>query len=100
MTSLTMVSTSTRHLRHLLRVAIGQEEIGRRIAQARDDAGLNQRQLAEQIGVADAQSISRYERGITEVSTKRLRRIAEVTGKPMAFCVLENPAAPMSPTTI
>jgi transcriptional regulator with XRE-family HTH domain len=70
-------------------VAIGQEEIGRRIAQARDEAGLNQRQLAELIGVADAQSISRYERGKTEVSQKRLRRIAEATGKPMSFFVRE-----------
>jgi transcriptional regulator with XRE-family HTH domain len=89
MTSLSVVSTSTRHLRDLLRVAIGQEEIGRRIAQARNEAGLNQRQLAELIGVADAQSISRYERGKTALSTKRLRKIAEATGKPMNYFVLE-----------
>jgi transcriptional regulator with XRE-family HTH domain len=68
-------------------MAIGQEEIGRRIAQARKEAGLSQRELAEKIGVADAQSVSRYERGITEVKTRRLEKIAEVTGKPLGYFI-------------
>ena len=71
-------------------MAIGQEEIGRRIRTARDDAGLTQRALAALIGVEDAQSVSRYERGITEVTTRRLERIAEATGKPMSYFVLET----------
>jgi transcriptional regulator with XRE-family HTH domain len=77
-------------------MAIGQEEIGRRIAEAREEAGLSQRELAEKIGVADAQSVSRYERGITEVKTRRLERIAEATGKPLSFFVQveEKPASP------
>src|SRR2546421_4479351 len=84
----TLVSTKARHLRHLLRVAIGQEEIGRRIAEAREEAGLTQAQLAERIGVATAQSISRYERGETEIPSKRLKRIAEETDKPLEFFVM------------
>lgn len=68
-------------------MAIGQEEIGRRIAQARDDADLTQQELAERIGIQTAQSISRYERGETEVSAKRLRRIAEATGKDLDFFI-------------
>jgi transcriptional regulator with XRE-family HTH domain len=83
------VSTKTRHLRHLLRVAIGQEEIGRRIKQAREEAGLTQPELAERLNLRHPQSISKYERGLTEVSTHRLERIAEVTGKPISYFVQE-----------
>jgi transcriptional regulator with XRE-family HTH domain len=91
MTRADLVSTKTRHLRQLLRMALGQEEIGRRIAQAREEASLSQRELAEKIGVADAQSISRYERGVTEVRTRRLEKIAEATGKPLNYFVMEFP---------
>jgi transcriptional regulator with XRE-family HTH domain len=92
MASKETVSTKARHLRHLLRVALGQEEIGRRIAQAREEAGLTQAQMAERLGLAHPQSISKYERGETEVPPKRLRRIAEVTGKPMGFFVMDPEA--------
>jgi transcriptional regulator with XRE-family HTH domain len=91
MTSTELVSTKTRHLRQLLRMALGQDEIGRRIAQAREEASLSQRELADLIGVADAQSISRYERGVTEVKTKRLEKIAAATGKPLGYFVIELP---------
>lgn len=87
LTSHPLVSTKTSHLRHLLIMAIGQEEIGRRIAQARDAADLTQQELAERIGIETAQTISRYERGETEVKIKRLRRIAEATGKPLSFFI-------------
>jgi transcriptional regulator with XRE-family HTH domain len=96
MTRHAAVSTKTRQLRQLLQVALGQEEIGQRIKQAREDAGFTQAELADRIGVATAQSISRYERGETEVSAKRLRRIAEATGKHMSFFVLE-PGEEVSP---
>lgn len=66
-------------------MALGQEELGRRIRQAREDANLTQRELADAIGLQDAQSVSNYERGVTEVSTRRLRRIAEATKKPLPF---------------
>lgn len=88
MTSPAPVSTKARHLRHLLLVAIGQAEIGRRIKQAREDAGFTQPQLADKIGLRHPQSISRYERGETEVSSKRLRRIAEATNKPLSYFVM------------
>jgi transcriptional regulator with XRE-family HTH domain len=98
MASKETVSTKARHLRQLLRVAIGQEEIGRRIAQAREEAGLTQAQMAERLGLAHPQSISKYERGETEVPPKRLRRIAEVTGKPIGFFVMAAPGEePLSP---
>jgi transcriptional regulator with XRE-family HTH domain len=85
------VSTKTRHLRQLLRIAMGAEELGRLIRQAREDADLTQPQLAEKIGLSHPQSISKYERGLTEVPAKRLRRIAEITGKPVSFFLGVDP---------
>lgn len=72
-------------------MAMGQEELGRRIREAREEAGLTQPQLAETLGLKHPQSISNYERGVTEIPTKRLRRIAEATGKPMSFFVTDAP---------
>ena len=92
-----LVSTKTRRFRHLLRVALGQQEIGRRIHQAREDAGLTQSDLADLLGLGHPQSISRYERGETEVPQKRLRKIAEVTGKPLSYFVIDNLDAPRAP---
>lgn len=83
------LSTTPRHLRQLLLVALGQEAIGIRIREAREAAGLSQPELAERLGLAHPQSISNYERGVTEVPPKRLRRIAEITGRPLGFFVGE-----------
>lgn len=88
-----MVSTNARRLRQFLLMVIGQEELGRRIKEAREDAGLTQSQLADLLGLKHPQSVSRYERGQTEVPAKRLRRIAEATGKPMVFFVDEPDAS-------
>ena len=87
-----VVSTKTRRLRQLLRMALGREELGRRIKQAREEADLTQQELADRIGVQTAQSVSRYERGETEVRMRRIERIAEATGKPLEFFVGEKPA--------
>lgn len=66
-------------------MSLGQEELGRRIKDAREQAKMSQRDLADAVDLRDAQSISNYERGITEVPTTRLRRIAEATKQPLAF---------------
>jgi transcriptional regulator with XRE-family HTH domain len=64
-----------------------RQELGRRIQEAREEAGLTQAQLAELIGLKYAQSVSNYERGKSEPRRKRLRRIAEVTRKPISHFV-------------
>jgi transcriptional regulator with XRE-family HTH domain len=77
-------------MQRLLLRMIGQKEVGLRIREAREAADeMTQQELADAIGVATAQSISRYERGETEVPAKRLRKIAEATGRPMSFFVQE-----------
>ncbi len=80
------VSTTPRRLRHLLAVTF-QSELGERIKQARDDAGLSQAELASAIGLSHPQSVSNYERGLTEVPPRRLRQIAEATRRPIGFFV-------------
>jgi transcriptional regulator with XRE-family HTH domain len=93
MPSKVSLSTTPRRLRQLLRMAMGQEELGRLIALAREEANLSQQELAEKIGLSQGQSISNYERAVTEVPARRLRSIAEVTGKPIGFFLGEQPQA-------
>lgn len=92
-----MVSTTPRRLRQLLRAAMGSEELGNLIRQAREEAGLTQATLAARIGLQHPQSVSRYERGETEVRAMRLRRIAEVTGKPISFFLGVTPTTAEEP---
>jgi transcriptional regulator with XRE-family HTH domain len=63
----------------MLLVALGQDEVGRRIKRARERAGLSQQELAAKAGLRHAQQISKYERGLVEIPVKRLARIAEAT---------------------
>jgi transcriptional regulator with XRE-family HTH domain len=104
MTSTQVVSTKTRRLRHLLLMSLGQQELGKRIRQAHEEAGLTQSELAERLGLRHPQSISRYERGETEVPQKRLRRISDETEKPLSFFLaddLEQPEEPVAdPATL
>ncbi|TQE97795.1 MAG: ImmA/IrrE family metallo-endopeptidase [Spiribacter salinus] len=53
--------------------------LGTRIKQAREAAGLNQRELAAACGVS-AMAISKYERGLLVPSSKVLMRLAEALG--------------------
>jgi transcriptional regulator with XRE-family HTH domain len=92
----TASATKSRNLRKLLLDVLEEGSrirlaaVGERIKQARQDAGLTQSELAEQLGLSHPQSISRYERGETEVPQRRLRRIAEVTGKPLGFFLTDD----------
>lgn len=56
-------------------------EIGRRITQAREEAGLTQEELGRLIGVSDA-AVNRWEKAINRIDLSALRRIAEILGKP------------------
>lgn len=54
------------------------------IAAARVNARLNQRELAEKMGV-NASTITNWEKGITEPNVSQLRKISELSGIPMDF---------------
>lgn len=87
------LSTGTRTVGTVYFVALLREELGRRIQQARRDAGLTQQQLADAIGLQYAQSISNYERGISQVDDFRIDQIAEATGQPRSYFV-RDPGEP------
>jgi len=63
-----------------------------RLALARAEAGLTQEELARATEISLA-SISKYERGERSPRGPRLRRIAEVTGKPVPWFFEEAVAA-------
>lgn len=68
--------------------------VGRRIAQARREAGLTQHQLADALGVS-RRSVQGYESGAV-APYRHLRRLAEVLGRPSEWFVadgVEDPAA-------
>ena len=54
--------------------------IGKRIRQAREDIGMNQRELGEKIGMSDSQ-LSAYENGKKSIGLTTLARIAVATNK-------------------
>lgn len=61
-----------------------KKALGRRIALARNEAGLTQPKLAEKLGVNRSQ-VAKYESGENSPRFEKLARLAEVTGKPIAW---------------
>ena len=59
-------------------------EIGYRIAIAREEAGLNQKDLAERLGISQA-TLSNYEKGKRRVYLPQLQKIAEDLGRPLEY---------------
>lgn len=59
-------------------------EIGYRITIAREDAGLNQKELAEILGISQA-TLSNYEKGKRRVYLPQLQKIADALGKPLDY---------------
>ena len=59
-------------------------DIGCRVREARVEYGLTQEELANDVGV-DPKHISRIENGRKKGSDQLIRRIGEVTGKPLSF---------------
>jgi len=56
-----------------------------RIKRARLDAGLNQKKLADALGLSSHATISRYENGDLNISAEVLYQIAIATNKPISF---------------
>ena len=64
--------------------------IGCRVREARAEYGLTQEELASDVGV-DPKHISRIENGRKHGSDQLIRRISEVTGKPLSFFYGNSP---------
>lgn len=65
-------------------MAVNPKPRKERLARARIEAGLTQEELAGRIG-ASVFSVGKYERGDRVPRGPRLRRIAKVTGRPVAW---------------
>jgi transcriptional regulator with XRE-family HTH domain len=60
------------------------KEIGYRITIAREEAGLNQKELAEILGISQA-TLSNYEKGKRRLYLSQLQKIADALGKPLQY---------------
>ncbi len=72
-----------------------QQEIGRRVSTARDDASLTQAELAASIGI-DRTSVAKIESGARKVSATELVAIAQTLDRPIDWFVVESPPAIVS----
>lgn len=64
--------------------SLSPRAIGLRIRKARKNLGLNQVELAEELGLA-VQQVSRYETGVHYPPIERIRDIAKITNTPLGF---------------
>jgi len=67
-----------------------QADLGRRIAQAREDSGKTQAELADLLGL-DRTAVVRLEAGSRKVSATELITIASSLGRPIGWFVTESP---------
>lgn len=56
---------------------------------ARVNAGMNQREMAEYLGV-DISTITNWEKGKSEPNASQLRKISEISGIPMDFIFVQQ----------
>jgi transcriptional regulator with XRE-family HTH domain len=97
-------ATKTRNLRRLLLAAMEEAAqkdptgVGARIREARMAMGLTQDELADLVGIGMRQ-IQYYEAGDSN-PYRTLRRIAEVTGKPLSFFLAGTPEPAEDPETL
>jgi len=75
--------------------APSQAEIGQRVAQARDEAGLTQAQLAAAIGL-DRTAVVKLETGVRGISANELVAISAALDRPIDWFVSESPPAVIS----
>jgi transcriptional regulator with XRE-family HTH domain len=66
-----------------------QDEIGRRIQKAREEAGLSQEELASRLGLTQA-ALSNYELGKRRPNLTNLERLSMLLNKPLLY-FLEDP---------
>jgi transcriptional regulator with XRE-family HTH domain len=66
--------------------------MGRRIAQAREEAGMSQNDLARELpGKVGAQMVSKWERGLHEPRSDTLEAIARVLNRSIAYFMADEP---------
>jgi transcriptional regulator with XRE-family HTH domain len=72
-------------------------DVGKKIQQAREDAGLSQEELASMLGITQS-ALSNYELGKRRLHLANLQEIARNLNKPLAcFLELDDGSAEMEP---
>ena len=68
------------------------KRVGERIRERRDELGLSQRELAEQLpGKADGNQVSKWERGLHRPSDDTLEHIAKILSVDVAYFLAATP---------
>jgi len=75
---------------------MGYKDIGRRIQKAREEAGLNQDQLAARLGLSQA-TLSNYELGKRRLYLAQLEAISRELGKPLQYFLAEGNGVALAP---
>lgn len=65
------------------------ERVGRQIRRARESLGLTQEQLGQRIGYAKS-TISKWEKADNPIPLEDLKKIAEVTGRPLSYFIEDD----------
>ena len=68
---------------------MGTKDIGRKLQQAREDAGLSQEQLASRLGCAQS-NLYNYEKGKRRLYLAQLENIAEILNRPIEYFLESN----------
>jgi len=71
-----------------------KQEIAKRIRLFRQQAGLSQERLAEQLGITP-QQVQKYEAAVTRVPTDRLQQLARVLSVHIADFFIDNTGRPV-----
>lgn len=66
-----------------------RDKLAERIKQARESAHISQKELGDSIGVSD-KSISSYEKSRSTPPISKLKKIAQITNKPLLFFTEEK----------
>ena len=72
-----------------------KDEIGRKIQQARDEAGLSQEELASRLGLTQA-ALSNYELGKRQLNLTTLEKLARALERPLSYFI-EDPRPERDP---
>ncbi len=65
------------------------QQVGRRIRQARRDSKLTQGQLGDMIGLT-FQQVQKYEKGVNRIGASRLHQISQILSVPVSFFFEDN----------
>lgn len=68
---------------------MGTKDIGHKLQQARENAGLSQEQLASRLGCAQS-TLSNYEKGKRRLYLAQLENIAEMLNRPIEYFLESN----------